>query len=68
MAKGIIVRIDWNENKWEKPSDSLELANNFEYVKDLRYTLLASAFNELALIKSVVFNFKVSNESTTVLL
>lgn len=34
MAKGIIVRMDWNENKWEKPSDNLELANNFEYVKD----------------------------------
>lgn len=34
MSKGIIVRIDWNENKWEKPSDNLELAGNFEYVKD----------------------------------
>ena len=34
MAKGIIVRMDWNENKWEKPSDNIELANNFEYVKD----------------------------------
>ena len=34
MSVGIIVRIDWNENKWEKPSDNLELANNFEYVKD----------------------------------
>ena len=34
MSKGIIVRIDWNENKWEIPSDNLELAGNFEYVKD----------------------------------
>lgn len=34
MSTGIIVRIDWNENKWEKPSDNLELANNFEYVKE----------------------------------
>lgn len=34
MSTGIIVRIDWNENKWEKPSDNLELASNFEYVKD----------------------------------
>lgn len=34
MSTGIIVRIDWNENKWEMPSDNLELAENFEYVKD----------------------------------
>lgn len=34
MANGIIVRIDWNENNWEKPSDNLELADNFEYVKE----------------------------------
>jgi hypothetical protein len=34
MSTGIIVRIDWNENKWEMPSDNLELAGNFEYVKD----------------------------------
>ena len=34
MSTGIIVRIDWNEKKWEKPSDNLELADNFEYVRD----------------------------------
>lgn len=34
MANGIIVRIDWNENNWEKPSDNIELADNFEYVRD----------------------------------
>ncbi len=34
MSAGIIVRIDWNDNKWEKPSENLQLANNFEYVKD----------------------------------
>lgn len=34
MANGIIVRIDWNENKWIKPSNNLELADNFEYVRD----------------------------------
>jgi hypothetical protein len=34
MSTGIIVRIDWNENKWEEPSENLELAGNFEYVKD----------------------------------
>ena len=34
MSKGIIVRIDWNDNNWEKPSDNLEHAKNFEYVKD----------------------------------
>ena len=34
MSKGIIVRVDWNENKWEKPSENLEHAKNFEYVKD----------------------------------
>jgi hypothetical protein len=34
MSAGIIVRIDWNENNWEKPSDNLEYAKNFEYVKD----------------------------------
>lgn len=34
MSAGIIVRIDWNENNWEKPSDNLEYTKNFEYVKD----------------------------------
>ena len=31
---GIIVRIDWNENNWERPSDNLEQANNFVYVRE----------------------------------
>ena len=34
MAKGIIVRIDWNDNKWEKPSNNLDNANNFGFVRD----------------------------------
>jgi hypothetical protein len=34
MSAGIIIRIDWNENNWEKPSVNLEYAKNFEYVKD----------------------------------
>lgn len=31
---GILVRIDWNENKWEKPSSNLEHALNFGFVKE----------------------------------
>ena len=34
MVKGIIVRIDWNDNKWEKPSNNLDNANNFGFVRD----------------------------------
>lgn len=34
MATGIIVRIDWNENKWEKPSNNLNNANNFGFVRE----------------------------------
>jgi hypothetical protein len=34
MSTGIIVRIDWNENKWEMPSNNLELGGNFVYVKE----------------------------------
>jgi hypothetical protein len=30
----ILVRIDWNENKWEKPSSNLDQAKNFGFVKD----------------------------------
>lgn len=30
----ILVRIDWNDNKWEKPSSDLSLANNFGFVKE----------------------------------
>jgi len=40
---GIIVRIDWNENKWEMPSSNLEFAKKFGFVKEnnISYT----AFN-----------------------
>lgn len=31
---GILVRIDWNENKWEKPSANLSNAMNFGFVKE----------------------------------
>ena len=31
---GILVRIDWNENKWEQPSDNLEQAQNFGFVRE----------------------------------
>ena len=31
---GILVRIDWNENKWEKPSADLTHAKNFGFVKE----------------------------------
>ena len=31
---GIIVRIDWNENNWERPSDKLDQANNFGFVRE----------------------------------
>ncbi len=31
---GILVRIDWNENKWEKPSADLSQANNFGFVRE----------------------------------
>lgn len=31
---GILVRIDWNENKWECPSDNLEQAQNFGFVRE----------------------------------
>ena len=24
MSNGIIIRIDWNENKWEKPSGNID--------------------------------------------
>lgn len=30
----ILVRIDWNDNKWEKPSSDLSHANNFGFVKE----------------------------------
>ena len=29
----IIVRVDWNENKWEEPSSDLSHANNFGFVR-----------------------------------
>lgn len=31
---GILVRIDWNENKWEQPSGNLEQAQNFGFVRE----------------------------------
>jgi len=31
---GILVRIDWNENKWEKPSSNLSNAMKFGFVKE----------------------------------
>ena len=31
---GILVRIDWNENKWEEPSANLEQAQNFGFVRE----------------------------------
>jgi hypothetical protein len=31
---GILVRIDWNENKWERPSNNLEQAQNFGFVRE----------------------------------
>ena len=48
MSIGIIVRIDWNENKWEMPSDNLELADNFEYVRDnnISYTCFNFAHDD----------------------
>jgi hypothetical protein len=34
MNQGIIVRIDWNDNRWEKPSNSLDNASNYGYVRE----------------------------------
>ncbi len=31
---GILVRIDWNENKWEQPSADLQQAQNFGFVRE----------------------------------
>ena len=30
MSTGIIVRIDWNEKKWEKPSENPSFTQNLK--------------------------------------